>query len=256
MTRLIRPAPRSTPVMETMPANRTWLKLVLALGTIGLLAIAATHLPIQDNLRQALVWVQSLGAVGPIVFMLLYILSTVVSLPGSVLTLGGGAIFGVLLGTVYVFFAATVGAILAFLIGRYWLRSWVSQRLESSPKFRAIDRAIAEEGFKIVLLTRLSPIFPFSLLNYALSITQVSLRDYALGSIGILPGTVLYVYLGALAGNLATIDPAAGSNPQVQTIQWSFRLVGLVVTVLATLYITRLARKALEQLEQSPPSGD
>ena len=237
---------------EPMPANRTWLKLLLALVTIGLGTIAATQLPIQDNLRQALLWVQSLGAVGAIVFMLLYVLSTVLFLPGSVLTLGGGAIFGVLLGTVYVFFAATVGAILAFLVGRYWLRSWVSQRLESNPKFSAIDRAIADQGFKVVLLTRLSPIFPFSLLNYALSITQVSLRDYALGSIGMLPGTVLYVYLGSLAGNLAAIDPAASSNPQTQTIQWGLRLVGLLATVVTTVYVTRLARTALEQIEPQP----
>ena len=234
----------------TEPANRTWLKLLLVLGTIGLL-IAVTQLPIQANLRQALLWVQSLGAVGAIVFMLLYILSTVLFLPGSVLTLGGGAIFGVLLGTVYVFFAATAGAILAFLIGRYWVRNWVSQKLESYPKFSAIDRAIAEAGFKIVLLTRLSPIFPFSLLNYALSITQVSLRDYALGSIGMLPGTVLYVYLGSLASNLAAIDPTTSSDPQTQTIQWSLRLVGLLATVVVTVYITRLARTALEQLDQT-----
>ena len=234
---------------EPLPPRRTWLKLLAVPIAIGLVAIAASQLNLQRYLQPALLWVQSLGSLGAIGFILLYALATVLFLPGSLLTLGGGAIFGVLWGSVYVFVAATVGATLAFLIGRYGVRNWVSRQLASNPKFSAVDRAIAEAGFKIVLLTRLSPVFPFSLLNYALSITQVSLRDYVLGSIGMLPGTVTYVYLGSLAGNLVAIDQSA--QGQAMTLQWVIRLVGLAATVAVTLYSTRIAKQALAQLDSA-----
>ena len=120
----------------------------------------------QELLRNALSWVDSLGAVGAIAFMLIYIVATVAFLPGSILTLGAGVVFGVVLGSIYVFISATIGATLAFLVGRYFARGWISQKIAGNDKFAAIDRAVGEEGLKIVLLTRLSPVFPFNLLNY------------------------------------------------------------------------------------------
>jgi uncharacterized membrane protein YdjX (TVP38/TMEM64 family) len=237
------------------PPHRPWLKLLAGLIAIGLGAIGlrtgASQFNLSSDLQSVLLWVQSLGGLGPIGFIGVYILATVLFLPGSLLTLGGGAIFGIVWGSVYVFVAATLGATLAFLIGRYLVRNWVQRQLESNPKFSVIDRAIAQQGFKIVLLTRLSPVFPFSLLNYALSITQVSLRDYILGSIGMLPGTIMYVYLGSLAGDLVAIEQST-DHTQAQTLQWSLRLVGLVATGAVTLYVTRIARQALGQLDSNP----
>lgn len=196
-----------------------------------------------ELLRSALQWIESLGVGGGIAFIAIYIAATVAFLPGSILTLGAGVVFGVLLGAVYVFVGATLGAIAAFLVGRYLARGWISQKIKGNQRFEAIDNAVASEGFKIVLLTRLSPVFPFNLLNYAFGITGVSLKDYALGSIGMIPGTVMYVYIGSLAGDLARIgiDP----QPTNPTIQWAIRIIGLIATVAVTIYVTRLARKAL-----------
>jgi uncharacterized membrane protein YdjX (TVP38/TMEM64 family) len=199
----------------------------------------------QDLLRSALQWVESLGIIGGIAFIAIYIIATVAFLPGSILTLGAGVVFGVLLGAIYVFVGATLGAIAAFLVGRYLARGWISRKIEGNQKFAAIDKAVAREGFKIVLLTRLSPVFPFNLLNYAFGITGVSLKDYALGSIGMIPGTVMYVYIGSLAGDLARIGTE--SQPTNPAIQWTIRIVGFLATVAVTIYVTRIARKALAE---------
>ncbi len=196
-----------------------------------------------DLLRHTLQWIESLGLAGGVAFIALYIVAAVAFLPGSILTLGAGAVFGVWLGVIYVFVGATLGSIAAFLVGRYLARGWISKKIEKNPNFAAIDQAVANEGFKIVLLTRLSPLFPFNLLNYAFGITGVSLKAYALGSIGMLPAIVLYVYIGSLAGDLARI----GTEPTEPAMQWAMRLIGLMATVAVTVYVTRVAQKALAE---------
>ncbi|WP_414527313.1 TVP38/TMEM64 family protein [Nodularia chucula] len=196
-------------------------------------------------LRNALQWIDSLGAVGALAFILLYIIATVAFLPGSILTLGAGVVFGVVMGSVYVFIGATIGATAAFLVGRYLARGWVAKKIAGNAKFRAIDEAVGREGLKIVLLTRLSPIFPFNLLNYAYGVTGVSLKDYFLGSVGMIPGTIMYVYIGSLAGNIATIG--TDSQPDNPGVQWAIRIIGLIATVAVTIYVTKVARQALEE---------
>ncbi|AUT01126.1 hypothetical protein CLI64_12325 [Nostoc sp. CENA543] len=199
----------------------------------------------QTLLRQALQWIDSLGTVGAIAFIALYIIATVAFLPGSILTLGAGVVFGVVWGAIYVFIGATLGATAAFLVGRYLARGWVAKKIADNKKFAAIDRAVGREGLKIVLLTRLSPIFPFNLLNYAFGITGVSLTDYFIGSVGMIPGTIMYVYIGSLAGNLAMIGTEG--QPTNPTAQWIIRIVGFIATVAVTIYVTRIAQKALEE---------
>jgi uncharacterized membrane protein YdjX (TVP38/TMEM64 family) len=199
----------------------------------------------QELLLNALQWVQDLGSVGAIAFILIYIVATVAFLPGSILTLGAGVVFGVALGSIYVFIGATIGATLAFLVGRYLARGWISRKIAGNQKFAAIDRAVGKEGLKIVLLTRLSPIFPFNLLNYAFGVTGVSLKDYVIGSLGMIPGTIMYVYIGSLAGNIATLG--SGNQPSNPTITWAIRIIGFLATLAVTVYVTRIARKALEQ---------
>ncbi|OLP18716.1 hypothetical protein BST81_09225 [Leptolyngbya sp. 'hensonii'] len=227
----------------------------LVMGTIAFFLVASpalaqsagssTGFNPQDLLRNALQWTESLGIIGSIAFIAIYIVATVAFLPGSILTLGAGVVFGVILGAVYVFIGATLGAIAAFLVGRYLARGWISKKIEGNQNFAAIDKAVAKEGFKIVLLTRLSPVFPFNLLNYAFGVTGVSLKDYALGSIGMIPGTVMYVYIGSLAGDLARIG--TNSQPTNPTIQWAIRIMGFIATVAVTVYVTRIARKALAE---------
>ena len=200
----------------------------------------------QELLRNALQWIDNLGAIAPIAFILIYIIATVAFLPGSILTLGAGVVFGIFEGSIYVFVGATIGATLAFLVGRYLARGWISKKIAGNQKFSAIDRAVGNEGLKIVLLTRLSPIFPFNLLNYGLGITGVSLRDYVLGSVGMIPGTIMYVYIGSLAGSIATIggETQPDANP---VAQWAIRIIGFIATVAVTLYVTKIARKALDE---------
>lgn len=197
----------------------------------------------QTALHQVLTQIQQWGWRGVAVFIVLYSLATIAFIPGSLLTLGAGWVYGVVQGTLYVFMGASLGAVLAFWVGRYWARAWVTEKLWDQPRFQAIDRAVERQGFKIVLLTRLSPVFPFNLLNYALGITSVSLRDYVLGCVGMLPGTILYVYLGSLAGSLATLGtPAQPANP---VWQWLVYGLGLIATLAVVLLISRMARQVL-----------
>jgi len=204
----------------------------------------------QQWLLNALEWIDNNGTLGAIAFILLYIIATVAFLPGSILTLGAGVVFGVVLGSFYVFIGATIGATAAFLVGRYLARGWVASKIEGNNKFKAIDQAVGKEGLKIVLLTRLSPIFPFNLLNYAYGVTGVSLKDYIMGSVGMIPGTIMYVYIGSLAGNLATIGTETPSaNP---IAQWTIRIIGFIATVAVTIYVTKIARKALDNIVLDP----
>ena len=208
----------------------------------------------QILLRQALQWIDTLGAIGGAAFILLYIIATVALLPGSVLTLGAGVVFGVVWGSIYGFIGATLGATVALLVGRYLARDRVATLMAGNKLFQAIDQAVSREGFKLVVLTRLSPVFPFNILNYAFGLTTVSLRDYLLGSVGMLPATVMYVYLGSLAGDIARVGTE--TQPAPSALQWMMRLVGLAATVAVTLYITRIARKALQTVADTDSIAD
>jgi uncharacterized membrane protein YdjX (TVP38/TMEM64 family) len=217
------------------------------LGTIAQIStIAIETFHPQQLLQNALIWVDSLGAGGGIAFIGLYVLATLLFIPGAALTLGAGVAFGWVVGSIYVLVGATLGAIAAFLTGRYLLRGWVTRRIEGNEQFQAIDAAVAREGFKIVLLTRLSPFFPFNLQNYVYGITQVSLRDYSLGSVGMIPGTVMYVYIGSLFGNLATLFSGVEGRSKTPA-EFALYGLGLVATIAVTLYISKLAHTALTQ---------
>jgi len=225
----------------------TWLKaLIVAVIIIGLFA-AFRYYDLSSKLRDVLAWIENLGWIGIVAYILIYIAACVFLLPGSVLTLGAGVVFGVVKGSVIVSIASTLGATIAFLTGRYIARSWVVRQIEKRPFFQAIDEAISAEGWKIVLLTRLSPIFPFSLMNYALGLTRVKIKDYVLASwIGMLPGTVMYVYIGSLAGSLASIGGSA-DGWQRSTVEWVLYGIGLLATLIITVYVTRIAKRALSQ---------
>src|SRR3989338_8052794 len=220
------------------------LKGIIVFSAIALLIVAANKFNVQELLKNSLDKIQELGILGIGLFILIYLLACVLFLPGSILTLGAGAIFGVIRGSVIVSLSSTLGATCTFLIGRYLVRHWVESKIEWNPKFKAVDEAVAKEGWKIVGLTRLSPIFPFNLLNYAYGVTKVILCDYVLASwVGMMPGTVMYVYIGFLAGDVA----ALGSNSTGSAAQWVIRIVGFFATVAVTIYVTKIAKKALEE---------
>jgi uncharacterized membrane protein YdjX (TVP38/TMEM64 family) len=218
-----------------------------ALVLAGLLALVvlARRLDVPALLQGMLAWLRDLGPWGLVVFVLAYTVVTVLLLPAVVLTLGAGALFGVARAFVAVSIGATLGATAAFLIGRYLARGWVARRVAASPRLTAVDDAVAREGWKIVALTRLSPAFPFVLLNYAFSLTRVPLRHFVLASwLGMMPGIALYVYLGSLAGDVAA---AAAGGPVRTPWQWAAYALGFVATLGVTVYVTRMARIALDR---------
>ena len=215
---------------------------VVLLGVAALVVLgrqAGSHIP------QFAQWVNGLGVWGPLVFILGYAVGAVAFVPGSLLTLAAGAIFGLAQGVIYVFVAAVLGSSAAFLVSRYVARQAVERRLASNPRFAAIDRAVGAQGRKIVFLLRLSPVFPFNLLNYGLGLTKVRFVDYVIASVGMLPGTLLYVYYGKLAGDVAAL--AGGAAPQKDAGYYTVLILGLVATIVVTTIVTRTARRALKE---------
>jgi uncharacterized membrane protein YdjX (TVP38/TMEM64 family) len=222
---------------STPPAGSKWKWALWAVVIVALIA-AGYFLHVQTLLKTALDWIRGLGVWGPVLFILIYIAACVFFIPGSVLTLGAGALFGVVKGSIYTSIGATLGASAAFLVGRYLARDWIAKKIAGNTRFAAIDKAVADEGWKIVGLTRLVPVFPFILLNYAFGLTRVSFRDYFFATwIGTMPGTIMFVYLGSIAN--------AAGNPSRSPAQWALFGVGLLATVAVTVVITRIAKKAL-----------
>ncbi len=219
------------------------IKIILAVIIIFGLLVVAKLFDLQQVFRNMLVWISDLGVVGLVIFIAIYILACVLFMPGAILTLGAGVVFGIIKGSIVVSIGSTLGAGCTFLVGRYMARDWVSSKISGNEKFKAIDEAVAQQGWKIVLLTRLSPVFPFNLLNYAFGLTKVSLRQYLLASwIGMIPGTIMYVYIGSLAGDLASIGTDGRTR---STGEWILYGIGLLATVAVTIFVTRMAKKAL-----------
>jgi len=202
---------------------------------------------VQQQLVNFVEWIDGLGAIAPIVFIAAYIGITVAFLPASIVTLGAGFVFGVVKGSILVFIGAMLGASAAFLIGRFVARDWIAKKVEGSQFFNSLDNAIAEEGLKLIFLIRLSPAFPFNLLNYALGLTKVSFKDYVIGTTGIIPGTIMYVYLGSLVSDVAMLgaDTGAAKSPQEAAIGWVIKILIFVTIVAISLYIAKIAKKAL-----------
>ncbi|KAL2229857.1 UNVERIFIED_CONTAM: TVP38/TMEM64 family membrane protein [Sesamum indicum] len=273
------------------------LKISLLLALIAAFTIACFTLPIEKILKDFLVWIQEdLGPWGPLVLAVAYIPLTVLAVPASVLTLGGGYLFGLPVGFVADSVGATIGAGAAFLLGRTIGRSYVISKLKDYPKFRAVAIAIRRSGFKIVLLLRLVPLLPFNMLNYLLSVTPVPIAQYMLASwLGMMPITFALVYVGTTLKDLSDVThgwhdfsktrwgedeygQAAGQDfrkyalcsvprplhklPSLvdysddvcncltrHTVMESlaFILIGLVVSVLLMICVTRVAKAALEK---------
>ena len=233
-----------TPAQASATPRRSAVRvLLIAVGLAGLIVLGRA---VGGYVPQFAAWVDSLGPWGPIAFVAGYVIACVAFIPGSLLTLAAGAIFGVTRGVLFVFIGAVAGAAAAFLIARYVARSAVERKLAGNARFAAIDAAIARQGRRIVTLLRLSPVFPFNLLNYALGLTQVRFTDYLLAMVGILPGTILYVYTGKLAGDVAAL--AGGVAPVRGAGYYVVLALGLAATVVVTTIVTRTARRALQEV--------
>ncbi|KAL1536257.1 TVP38/TMEM64 family membrane protein-like protein [Salvia divinorum] len=232
-----------------MAFNITWasfLRFSSLLLLLSAIVIACFTLPVEKMLRDFLVWVEEdLGPWGPLVLAVAYIPLTILAVPASILTLGGGYLFGLPVGFVADSVGATIGAGAAFLLGRTLGRSFVMAKLKDYPQFRAVEIAIRRSGFKIVLLLRLVPLLPFNMLNYLLSVTSVSLVSYLMASwLGMMPITLALVYVGTTLKDIS--DVTHGWSGFSKT-RWAFIALSLVVSVVLMVIVTRVAKTALEK---------
>ncbi|MBA3546997.1 MAG: VTT domain-containing protein [Planctomycetes bacterium] len=224
------------------------ISIVLIAGSV---IVVGRLVPIDASMQRLQAWIEGAGVWGPVLFGMIYVVLALLMLPASLLTIAAGALFGLVWGTVLVSAASTVAAALAFLIARYLARETVARRVAAHPRISAVDRAVGEGGWRIVVLLRLSPAVPFNLQNYLYGLTPIRFWPCVLASwAAMLPGTFLYVYLGhAGRAGLAATGDAGGRSPA----EWAMLVVGLIATVIVTIYVTRLARRALAR--QTGDSG-
>jgi uncharacterized membrane protein YdjX (TVP38/TMEM64 family) len=229
------------------------LAILALLAAAGVAAVVL--LPLDRVLADVLAAVGRLGPLGPVLLAGAWVPAALLFLPGSALSLGAGFVFGLPLGIATVSAGSVLGASAAFLAGRTLARDWVERKVAGQRRFQALAEAVGRSGFRIVLLTRLSPLFPFNLLNYALGVTRVRFRDYLLASwIGMLPGTVFYVYVGSAARSIA--DVLSG---RVEAGPWRSALfvLGLAATAVVAVLLARTARRALrEAAPEAVRAGD
>lgn len=226
-------------------SRRSQPRIALAIAVAAVVAALFFVLPLGGWTVALLERVDRWGAWAGVALAAVWVPAAVLLVPGSVITLGTGFLLGVGWGLVTVSIGSTAGAIAAFLIGRTLARDRVRAWIADRPRFLAVDRAVGTGGLGIVLLTRLSPLFPYNFQNYAFALTGIRFRDYALGSwVGMLPGTLLYVYLGSTAQALAAIG--AGERGRT-ALEWGAFAVGLVATAAATWIVTRRATAILEE---------
>jgi len=220
-------------------------KPLIFVGLIGLFMALGLWVPYEELLTELSLFVGENRATARTVYCLVYVIAVVFLVPGSVLTLLGGFLFGIVEGVILVSLSSLVGASFAFLLGRYFAREWVESRTHNLEGWKQFDRAISNKGFYIVLMTRLSPVFPFNLLNYILGLTMIRFRDYAMASwLGMAPATVLYVYFGSIALTLTElfVKENIGDN-----WQYGLMAIGLVATLGLVIVLTRMASSILKK---------
>jgi uncharacterized membrane protein YdjX (TVP38/TMEM64 family) len=216
------------------------LKALVAAALLIAFLVAVRFLPIGDWIESFQAWVKGLGPIGYLVYVLAYVIVCVTFLPASPLTIGAGAIFGFVEGAIVVIVGATLGATASFLLGRTIMRRKIEAMAANNPKFRALDRAIAREGGKIVFLVRLAPVFPFAYINFAFGLTGVRTLSYVVATFfGIIPVTLAFVYIADAATRTATAD--------MSTTRLIINIVGVVIAIAVTAFVTRLALRAVRK---------
>ena len=226
---------------------KDWVKIGVVLLLLLAAGLCLLFLPWAEWLGYFLTWVDSLGIWGPILLAEMYVFCTILFVPGSILTIGAGFAFqSVWIGTIAVSVGSTIGCICAFLFGNTLVRGWVETKVTKYEVFGAIDTAITQKGWLIVLLLRLSPVIPFNLLNYGLGLTKVGLIEYSLCSwLGMLPATVVYVYIGTTLSDLAQI---ISGDIDRDPLTISLFCVGLIATIIALVIVTYFAGKQIKKV--------
>jgi len=223
---------------------------VVAILLLAAFLTAMRFLPLGAWIASFQAWVKEIGPVGYVVYVLVYMVFCVLGIPASPLTIGAGAIFGFAAGSIVVIIGATLGATLSFLLARTVMRRRIEALTADNAKFRALDRAITREGGRIVFLVRLAPVFPFAYINFAFGLTGVRLWSYVVATFfGIIPVTLAFVYISATAAQAASTDM---SNARL-----AINIVGGVLAVVATAFVTRVATRAIKKagVDDEPPSA-
>ena len=244
-----RPPLRQAPALQegdriAAPAQRR-LRVAAVIAAAALLAWWAGR-SLAPRLLGYVAHIQTLGAAAPIAFIAIYAFAVVAFIPASLLTIAGGAVFGLVRGVIYALVAATLGSTAAFLIGRYVARRLVAKRLAAMPRFVAIEQAVSARGRRIVFLLRLSPVVPFNFLNYALGLTTISVWDFVVASLGTVPGAFVYAYAGKVTGEALAL--AGRAQVPKNASYYGVLVAGLVATIVATTVVTRTARRALQDV--------
>ena len=199
---------------------------------------------LQSHVREILKWIDARGIWAPIIFILLDIVIVIFLLPGVLITLGAGFIFGVVMGSIYIVVATTIGAVIAFILARYLLSERTANYLRTKPRLKFIDQLLATEGWKLVLVTRLIPFFPFKLSNYLFGLTKFKLKDFFIGTFfGIWPITIFNVYVGSITADLSTL----GTGSTKTNLEWVIYVFGFIMTIFVVIYVTNRARHALKK---------
>ncbi len=238
-----------------MPVSRrgTWIRIGAGAGLVAAAVMAAVFFPVADGIVGLVHWMRGAGLEGALTYIVVFAVAAVLMVPGGLLTIGAGMAYGPLWGTVLASPASVLGATLAFILGRTVLRDILARRLAADPRFGAVHAAIGRHGLRIVLLLRLSPILPYNVLNYALGASSITLRDYVLGSfVGMLPGALLYAYLGSLIGDVASLSTVDASD--VRWARHALAVLGLTATLFVSVFVTRVARRALAAEIAETPS--
>jgi len=252
------PSEAATAATQTPPTSRRAFLFKIGFGLIlvGFIIYVIIDLATTKNTMRIVAdfldWIEDNPAAGVFAFIGVYIIASIFFIPGLILTLGAGFVFanalglgvGIFLATVAVFFGAFFGACASFLIGRYLLRDCVGKLTKKCVIFEAIDAALKDKGLRIMILLRVSPLVPFNVFNYVAGVTSISLRDYAIGMIGILPGTLLYILLGSSAGSL--VDSSSSGNDS--TVRIISIVLGIVFAVLGVYATTYYAKKELNKI--------
>lgn len=228
--------------------------IVASMAFVALLVALLVYLGIHEQIVHLLQWFDAQGAWAPLLFILVMAAVVVLLLPGVLLTVGAGFVFGVVKGSLYVVAGTTLGAVLAFLIARHLFGQRARQFILARARLRVVDEELAPHGWKIVLLTRLIPFFPSKIANYFFGLTSFSLRGFVGGSLlGFIPFSVHNAYLGSLAADLSTLG---ARNAERTPLEWALYGGGFVAAVLAVVILNRLARRALDRYEKSGQIGE
>lgn len=240
-------SPIGRPSNSKRPSTGWWLAGAIVLATVGLLALGHWLVPDPGALVERLEgWIDSLGMIAPVAFAVGYIVAALLLVPGSVLTIAAGGLFGLWIGTLVVSLASTTAAALALFLARTLARDRLARRFSDEPRFQALDRAIEDEGWRAVVLLRLSPVIPFNLQNYLYGLTRIRALTCILASwLAMLPGTFLYVFIGTVGR--AGLEAATGDAARIGTGKWVLLGVGLLATIAITVLLTRRAREHLQE---------